>query len=170
MVKDDRNKKLLSIALSKLKRNKLAIGTDLLDEILMIDPDNTVALLARGSVALKLGNAKKAKSDFSRILDIDPNHLKAQYLRGIARPMEGDNHGESGDFSRATEIDPTYRAAYCSRAIVLTSMGQHLKVSEDIKIIDQDDIIDVQTTVSENDIWYSHQPRFENIIENEVDS
>jgi hypothetical protein len=53
MVKDDRKNKLLANAVANLKRDKLGMGIDLLDEIMLIDPNSKVALLARGSVYLK---------------------------------------------------------------------------------------------------------------------
>jgi hypothetical protein len=67
MVKDDRKNKLLANAVANLKRDKLGMGIDLLDEILLVDPNSKVALLARGSVYLKISPTKAiygARSNF----------------------------------------------------------------------------------------------------------
>ena len=48
MVKDDRKNKLLANAVANLKRDKLGMCIDLLDEILLIYPNSKVALIIAG--------------------------------------------------------------------------------------------------------------------------
>lgn len=170
MVKDDRKNKLVANAVANLKRDKLGMSIDLLDEILLFDPNSRVALLARGSVYLKMGNTNNAKSDFSRILDIDANHPKAYHLRGLSRQMEGDNDGALNDFNRAIDIDPKYGAAYYSRSILLTKKGQDTEAAEDMKMVAQPTNVDVQNFANENNLWRSQGLRFENILEDELEN
>ena len=47
----NRNKELFANAMSNLMNNKLGMSIDLLNEILRADPDDKLALLARGSVS-----------------------------------------------------------------------------------------------------------------------
>ncbi|MGB9438847.1 MAG: hypothetical protein WCB15_12950 [Desulfobacterales bacterium] len=56
MDNDDRTKDLFAGAMSSFMKNKLGISLDLLNEIIDTDPDDKLALLARGSVYLKMGN------------------------------------------------------------------------------------------------------------------
>jgi tetratricopeptide (TPR) repeat protein len=93
MNKRDRKNELFANAMSNLMEDKLGMSIDLLDEILDADPDDRLALLARGSVYLKMGNAKNAISDFSEALKIDSKHPKGYHLRGLAREMAGDDDG-----------------------------------------------------------------------------
>ena len=111
MDKINRKIELFTSAMSSLMKDKLGISLDLLDEIIKTDPDDKLALLARGSVYLKMGNTKNAIGDFSRALQIDANHPKAYHLRGLAHEMEGDDDKALKDFDKAIDIDSEYGAA-----------------------------------------------------------
>ena len=113
------------------------MSIDLLDAILCVDPNDKTALLARGSVYSKLGNAKSASSDFSRVLKIDPNQSKGYYLRGFSKETKDDDYRALKDFYYDIDIDPEYKAAYRSRATLLTKMGQETEAAEDMKIVAQ---------------------------------
>jgi lipoprotein NlpI len=63
------------------------------------DSDDKLALLARGSVYLKMGITKNAISDFSRTLEIDSKHPKAYHLRGLVHEMAGDDNEALKDFN-----------------------------------------------------------------------
>ena len=168
MDKDNRKKDLFANAMSNLMRDKLGMSIDLLDEILRADPDDKLALLARGTVYLKMGNAKSAKTDFSRVLEIDGNQSKAHHLRGLAKEMEGDDNAALNDFNRAIDIDPEYGAAYYSRATLLTKMGRGAEAAEDMKTVAQLTSANIESFANENNIWRSNQLRMESILENEM--
>ena len=105
MDKKARKKELFADAMSNLMKDKLGISIDLLNEIIEADSDDKLALLARGSVYLKMADTKNAINDFSRALEIDSNHQKAYHLRGLAHEMAGDNDDALKDFNQAIEMD-----------------------------------------------------------------
>ncbi len=161
----DRKNLLLANAISNIMRNKLGMSIDLLDEILRVYPDDKSALLARGSVYLKLGNVKNAKSDFGRILEIDADHPKALLLRGLAQEVEGSNDEALNDFNRAIDIDPEYGTAYLSRATLLSKMGLDTEAAKDMKMAAQLTDMKVESFADNDNIWRSHKLRFEDILE-----
>ena len=165
MKKDDRQRKLFASAIANIKMDKLGISIDLLDEILRVDPDEKLALLARGAVYLKLGNAKNAKSDFSRVLEIDAAHSKALLLRGLAQEVEGSNSDALNDFDRAIDIDPECGTAYLSRATLLSKMGLDVEAEKDIKTAALLTDVNVDRFAENGNIWRSHKLRFEDILE-----
>ena len=168
MDKDDRRKELFFKAMSKLAKNKLGISLDLLNEIIDTDSDDKLALLARGSVYLKMGNTENAIGDFSRTLQIDPSHPKAYHLRGLAREMAGDDDQALKDLNKAIDIDSEYGAAYYSRATLLTKMGQEDSALEDMKMVNHLSNLNIESFANENSVWRSRQLQMENMMESEM--
>ncbi len=168
MDENDRKKELFVNAMSNLTKNKLGISLDLLNEIIDTDPDDKLALLARGSVYLKTGNTINAISDFSRALQIDAKHPKAYHLRGLAREMAGDDDEALKDFNKAIDIDSEYGAAYYSRASLLTKMGQEDSALEDMKMVSHLSNLNIESFANENNVWRSRQLQMENILETEM--
>ena len=168
MDKNDRTKELFANAMSYLMKDKLGMSVDLLDEILKINSGDKLALLARGSVYLKMGNSKKATTDFSRALEIDPNYAKAYHLRGLARELAGEDDEAHKDFTKAIEVDPEYGAAYYSRATLLTKMKQEDAASADMKMVTHLTNMNIESFANENNIWRSRQMQLEDIMETEM--
>jgi tetratricopeptide (TPR) repeat protein len=168
MDENDRKKELFANAMSNLTKNKLGISLDLLNEIIDTDSDDKLALLARGSVYLKMGNTMNAMSDFSRTLEIDSKHPKAYHLRGLAREMAGDDDEALKDFNMAIDIDSEYGAAYYSRASLLTKMGQEDSALEDIKMVSRLSNRNIESFANENNVWRSRQLQMENVLETEM--
>ena len=167
----DRNERINTLfdrAISNLLKDKIGVSIDLLDEILRIDSDNKLALLARGSIYLKLGNSINAISDFSLLLEIDGNHPKALQLRGVAWNLEGSTDKALRDFNRAIDIDPEYGTAYYGRSIVLYKMGQDEKAAKDMKMADRLKNMNFGSCVDNGNIFHSHQLRFEDILELDI--
>jgi tetratricopeptide (TPR) repeat protein len=168
MDKSNRRNELFTSAMSNLVDNKLGVSIDLLDEILNADPDDRLALLARGSVYLKLGNAENAINDFNQVLKLDPKRAKAYHLRGLAREMAGDNDGAMLDFNKAIEIDRDYGAAYYSRATLLTLLGQEDAAAEDMRMVTHLTNLNIEKFANENNVWRSRQLQMEGILESEL--
>ena len=169
MDKNSRNSELFVKAMSHFMEDKLGISIDLLDEILRADPDDRLALLARGSVYFKLGNSSNAVSDFSKAIEIDPKHPKAYHLRGLAREMAGEDDAALTDFNKAIDIEPKYGAAYYSRATLLTKMGQEDAATEDIEMVTHLTNLNLENFANDNNIWRSRQMQLEGILESELD-
>jgi tetratricopeptide (TPR) repeat protein len=164
----DRKKDLFANAMSNLMKDKLGISIDLLNELIDTDPDDKLALLARGSVYLKIGNTENAIGDFSRTLQIDSSHPKAYHLRGLAREMAGDDDEALKDFNKAIDIDSEYGAAYYSRATLLTKMGQEDLALEDMKMVNHLSNRNIESFANENNLWRSRQLQMENMMESEM--
>ena len=168
MDKDDRKKELFANAMSNLTKNKLGISLDLLNEIIDTDSDDKLALLARGSVYLKMGNTENAIGDYSRTLEIDAKHPKAFHLRGLAREMAGDDDEALKDFNKAIEIDSEYGAAFYSRATLLTKMGREDSALEDMKMVSQLSNRNIESFANENNVWRSRHVQMEAMVESEM--
>ena len=168
MNKDDRKNELFANAMSNLTKNKLGISLDLLNEIIDTDSDDKLALLARGSVYLKMGNTENAIGDFSRTLEIDAKHPKAFHLRGLAREMAGDDDEALKDFNKAIEIDSEYGAAFYSRATLLTKMGREDSALEDMKMVSQLSNRNIERFANENNVWRSRHVQMEAMMESEM--
>ena len=165
---NDRRNELFTDAMSNLMKNNLGISIDLLDEIINADAGDKLAVLARGSVYLKMGNSNNAIDDFSWALEIDSNHPKAYHLRGLAREMAGDDDEALKDFNRAIDIDPEYGAAFYSRATLLTKMGQEDSALEDMKMVNHLSNLNIENFANENNVWRSRQLQMETIVESEL--
>jgi len=168
MNKDDRKNELFANAMSNLTKNKLGISLDLLNEIIDTDSDDKLALLARGSVYLKMGNTENAIGDYSRTLEIDAKHPKAFHLRGLAREMAGDDDEALKDFNKAIEIDSEYGAAFYSRATLLTKMGREDSALEDMKMVSQLSNRNIERFANENNVWRSRHVQMEAMMESEM--
>jgi len=168
MDKSTRKSELFTNAMTNLMKDKLGISIDLLTEILTADPGDRLALLARGSVYLKLNHAEDAIQDFSEALKLDPNHPKGYHLRGLAHEILGDDDAALKDFTIAIEIDPEYGAAYYSRATLLTKMGREDPAAEDMKMVTQLSNANIESFANENNVWRSRQLQVEDALESEL--
>lgn len=168
MNKSDRKNQLFTNAMSNLMENKLGISIDLLNEILAADPDDRLALLARGSVYLKMNNSNSAINDFNRAIEISPNHAKAYHLRGLARELAGSNAQALEDFSKAIDIDPEYGAAFYSRATLLSKMGREDSAVDDMQMVAHLTNLNIESFANENNLWRSRQMQVESALESEL--
>jgi tetratricopeptide (TPR) repeat protein len=168
MDKNNRRTELFTNAMSNLMKNKFGISIDLLNEILDADSDDKLALLARGTVYLKMGNAQNAENDFSRVLELDTDHPRAFHLRGLARESKGDDDEALNDFNQAIEIDPAYGAAYYSRASLLTKMGREDAAAEDMQMIAHLTDVNIESFANESNVWRSRHMQLETILESEM--
>ena len=168
MEKTERKNEIFANAMSNLMKDKFGMSIDLLNELIDADSDDKLAVLARGSVYLKMGDTKNAIGDFSRALEIDSKHPKAYHLRGLAHEMAGDNDKALKDFDRAIDIDPEYGAAFYSRATLLTKMGQEESALEDMKMVTHLSNLNIENFANENNVWRSRQLQLEEAMESEM--
>jgi tetratricopeptide (TPR) repeat protein len=168
MENTERKNEIFANAMSNLMKDKFGMSIDLLNELIDADSDDKLAVLARGSVYLKMGDTKKAIGDFSRALEIDSKHPKAYHLRGLAHEMAGDNDEALIDFNRAIDIDAEYGAAFYSRASLLTKMGQEESALEDMKMVNHLSNLNIENFANENNVWRSRQLQLEEAMESEM--
>lgn len=159
---------LLTNAMSNLFEENLGMSIKLLNEILESEPEDKLALMARGSVYLKRGKTDRSIDDFSRVIDKDANYAKAYHLRGLAREMDGDNDEALHDFNKAIDIDAEYGAAYYSRATLFTKMGQNDSAAEDMQTIAHLTNYNIEQYANESNVWRTQHMRVENMLVNEM--
>ena len=160
----ERRNELFADAMSNLMNDKLGISIDLLNELIDLDSGDKLAVLARGSVYLKMSDTKNAIDDFNRAIEIDSNHPKAYHLRGLAHEMAGDDDEALKDFNRAIDIDSEYGAAFYSRASLLTKMGQEDSALEDMKMVNHLSNLNIESFANENNVWRSRQLQVEEAV------
>lgn len=168
MKASEKRNELFTSAMSHLSNENLGMSIDLLNEILDSDPDDRLALMARGSVYLKKGEADQSIGDFSRVIGKNEDYAKAYHLRGLARELSGDNDEALNDFNEAIDIDPEYGAAYYSRATLLTKMGREDSAAEDMETIAHLTNRNIEQYANENNVWRSQHMRVESIMDNEM--
>lgn len=156
-------------AMSELVANNYGKSIELLSDIVEQDPNHKLALVARGSAYLKLGDARSAVSDFSRAIDLDPDYARAYHLRGLACENKGDGESALIDFDKAIELDPEYGAAYYSRATLLSQMGRTEQASEDIQMVTHLTNRNIETFANESNVWRSQHMKLESILETEIE-
>jgi Tfp pilus assembly protein PilF len=164
---DQKNAKFTE-AMSNLANDNLGTSVDLLNEIIDLDPDDKLAVLARGAVYLKRGDHHLSISDFSRAVELDPDYAKAYHMRGLAHEMTGDDDAALEDFNKAIAVDPEYGAAYYSRATLYTKLGQEDSAAEDMQTIAHLTNRNIEEFANQNNVWRSRHMQVENIMESEM--
>lgn len=165
---NNRRNELFVEAMSFLMKDKLGRSMDLLEEILNDNADDKLALMARGTVKMKLGSPQSAILDFNRVIELDARNQKAYHLRGLAKEMTGDQDGALTDFNQAISINPGYGAAYYSRATLLTKMGSEEEAVEDMKVINQLTDENIEHVANEYNLWRSRHMQMESLMGNEM--
>jgi tetratricopeptide (TPR) repeat protein len=81
------------------------------DVALQIDPNNALALNARGYARLRMHNYQGAIEDCSQAIRLNPNYANAYMNRSVARRAMGDVGGAREDLRRATELQSVAQAS-----------------------------------------------------------
>ena len=168
MNKNENRNELFAQAMSCLMNDNIGTSIELLDKLIVLDPSDKLALLARGSANLKSGKAEKAIGDFSRAIEVDTGYAKAYHLRGLAREAMGEDDDALKDLNNAIEIDPEYGAAYYSRATLLTKMGQEDSATDDMKMVTHLSNVNIESFANENNVWRSRHMQMENMFESDL--
>jgi len=75
-----------------------------LKEILRIDPQNVVALISQGSMAMDKRDFTTAISNYDRANEIDPEDIRVWVARAIARHVQGDDVKALADLDGALKL------------------------------------------------------------------
>jgi len=156
-------------AMSNLMKDDLGMSIELLNEIIDAEPGDKLALLARGAVYMKRGDAEHSANDFSRVIDLDGSYAKAYHLRGLAREMAGNDDEALKDLNKAIDVDPQYGAAYYSRATLLTKLGREDPAAKDMQTISHLTNRNIEQFANDNNVWRSWHMQLETIMETEMD-
>ncbi len=65
-------------------------------------------------------------------------------------------------------IDSDYGAAYCSRATLLTKMGQEDAALEDMKMVSHLSNLNIESFANDNNVWRSRQLQMQSNLESEM--
>lgn len=76
------------------------------DKVLVIEPDNVEALIARGDAFSQLGNTGRALADLNRAVALAPNDATAYLARGLAESRRGNRTAAVQDYEEALKRDP----------------------------------------------------------------
>jgi tetratricopeptide (TPR) repeat protein len=91
------------------------------------NPNDAVALFARGKLRFTQGQLDEAMADFDASLKIDPRNSEALTLRGFSWKRKGDKQRAMADFDRAIEVDPQNFLAWRVRGATWASKGDYEK-------------------------------------------
>ena len=168
MTYSDRKNAKFTEAMSNLANDNLGTSVDLLNDIIDLDPDDKLAVLARGAVYLKRGDHNHSISDFSRAIELDPYYAKAYHMRGLAHELAGDDSEALEDFNKAIDLDPEYGAAYYSRATLYTKTDQVEAAADDMQTIAHLTNRNIEQFANENNVWRSRHLQLESTLDNEM--
>jgi Flp pilus assembly protein TadD len=90
----------------------------LLDSLLQREPDNYVALTARGLNRLKSGQPRAALDDFLKAGLIEPRYARAWLYSGVAFYQLGETERALQAFRKTTELDPRDPAPHVYESLV----------------------------------------------------
>lgn len=76
------------------------------DRVLVIEPDNVDALIARGDAFSQLDNPGRALADLNRAVALAPANATAYLARGLAENRRGDRTAAMRDYEAALKHDP----------------------------------------------------------------
>jgi tetratricopeptide (TPR) repeat protein len=111
------------------------------NEAIKADPNNTFALMTRGSVRYEQGDNGGAIADYDEAIRVDPKNALAFTNRCNAYRTKGDDDRAIADCDEAIRLDPRLAAAFDNRAIA------HLvKGDADRAIADLDEAIRLDPT------------------------
>ncbi len=88
------------------------------NEVLLIDPRDTIALYNRGAAYLAKQDYDKAVCDFTEAIRLNPRDAESHQYRGLVYVTQRKFSEAIVDFSDAVRIDPKLAAAYDSLAFL----------------------------------------------------
>ena len=95
----------------------------LLDEAIVLDPENDGAWTGRGTAKHTLGDHEGAITDFNNAIALNSDNATAWNNRGAAKHDLGDYQGAIADFTKAIELNPDHDTAWSSRGSAKNQLG-----------------------------------------------
>jgi Flp pilus assembly protein TadD len=109
------NSDLLASAKNKYNdRDYLGALTEY-NHIIQLNPDDAVAVCARGVTYYRLGDEENAMTDYNRAIKIDPNLDMAYYRRAFLHYVAKNYIAAIADYNKSIDLNPTFALAYSNR-------------------------------------------------------
>ncbi len=102
------------------------------DKVLVLQPDNVDALIARGNAYSQLGDNGRALADLDRAIQLAPDNAQAYVIRGLANNRRGQKRLAMQDYETALKIAPRYPQALANRAALLSEEGRYDQAIADL--------------------------------------
>ena len=100
---------------------------------------------------------------------IDPDYARAYHMRGLVGEKQGDHEAALADFDKAIDLNPEYGAAYYSRATLHSKLANTEKAQDDIEMVAHLQTRNVESFMSENNVWHTQHMRVEDALETELE-
>ena len=115
---------LLQSAWSALNAGDLARAVDLCETVLKGAPKQPDALLLRGILHHRAGEAQQAERAIDRAIAAQPNYPYAHFIRGLNRLESARPASAVPAFRRAVELDASFAPAWSTLAAALRGIGR----------------------------------------------
>ena len=102
------------------------------DKVLVLEPDNVDALIARGNAYSQLGDNGRALADLDRAIILAPDDPQAYVVRGLANNRRGLPQLAMQDYNTALQKAPHYPQALANRAALLSAEGNYNQALADL--------------------------------------
>lgn len=122
-------------AFSEAERIQMQAYMDSCTKVLTADPNNLMALLARGEMACKLERYDEARTDIDRALQMahDPmTAAQAHHIKGRYFMFTNQQQQARAAFRQALQLDPTSAPTHYSRGCMLAESGDYIGALRDM--------------------------------------
>lgn len=102
------------------------------DKVLVLQPDNVDALIARGNAYSQIGDNGRALTDLDRAIQLAPDNAQAYVIRGLANNRRGQKQLAMQDYETALRYAPRYPQALANRAALLSEEGRYDQAIADL--------------------------------------
>jgi tetratricopeptide (TPR) repeat protein len=127
----DPNLASLNLGLVLVSKGELDLAIVAFTETIKHDPQNFVALNARGSAYQNKGESDRAIIDYSEAIRIDPDFAYAYRNRGAAYHAKGDRERAVADYDKAIFLSQKFSDAYNSRGFLHGANGDFKRAIAD---------------------------------------
>ena len=101
------------------------------DKAIELNPNNSLAYIAKGNIKDYLGQYEEAIKDYDKAIELDPNNSVTYNSRGNAKNYLGKDFEAIKDYDKAIELDPNYSLAYNNRGVSKKNLGQYQEALKD---------------------------------------
>jgi Flp pilus assembly protein TadD len=115
---------IVGAAIKLLQSGNYRSGVPLLQNVLTIDPDNTVVLFNLGMALSDLGELTDAITYLKQLVKLEPNNPNAWIALGVAESRNGDAYQSVVSLRKSVELAPDNPFAYRNLGGALLRLGQ----------------------------------------------